>query len=331
MKANLLRLSCFLLGCWLAAAALAAPPRIAMILWRGETEVERGFRNYLAERKVDAHIEVHDLDRDLTRLPEVLKRLRANPPDLVYTWGTSITLGVAGPWNARNPDKYLQGVPILFTMVAAPEETGIAPPPAAPVRRWITGVSHIAPLDAQINAMRSYLPLNKLGIVFNPLEANSRSNVEALRQQARTQHFSLLEAPLPIGQDGQPEAAAIPRLVRDLAKRGAQLLYIGPDSFIGIHRDTLTAAGIANGLPCFTATELELRAGEAMFGLVSRYDMVGRLTAAKAMAILLERRSPAEVPIETLERFTYLIRLPVAQRLKLYPPLPLLRYAEIIK
>jgi putative ABC transport system substrate-binding protein len=331
MKAKLLRLSCLLLGCWLAAAALAAPPRIAMILWRGETEVERGFRNYLAERKVDAHIEVHDLDRDLARLPEVLNRLRANPPDLVYTWGTSITLGVAGPWNARNPDKYLQGVPILFTMVASPEETGIASPPTEPARRWITGVSHIAPLGAQINAMRSYLPLSKLGIVFNPLEANSRSNVEALRQQARAQNFSLLEAPLPIGQDGQPEATAIPRLVRDLAKRGAQLLYIGPDSFIGIHRDTLTSAGIANGLPCFTATELELRAGEAMFGLVSRYDLVGRLTAAKAMAILLERRSPAEVPIETLERFSYLIRLPVAQRLKLYPPLPLLRYAEIIK
>jgi putative ABC transport system substrate-binding protein len=59
--------------------------------------------------------------------------------------------------------------------------------------------------------------------------------------------------------------------------------------------------------------------------------MVGRLTAAKAQAILLERRSPAEIPVETLERFTYLIRLPVAQRLRLYPPLPLLRYAEIIE
>lgn len=329
MKA--LRLLFLLFGCWFGAAALAAPPRIAMVLWRGETEVERGFRAHLAERRADVRIEVHDLGRDLGRLPEVMEALRANPPDLVYTWGTSITLGVAGPWNARNPNKYLQGVPILFTMVASPVETGIVPPPSAPARRWITGVSHIAPLDAQINAMRSYLPLNKLGIVFNPLEANSRSNVEALRQQARVQNFSLLEAPLPIGQDGQPEAAAIPRLVRDLAKRGAQLLYIGPDSFIGIHRDALTAAGMANGLPCFTATELELRAGEAMFGLVSRYDMVGRLTAAKAMAILLERRSPAEVPIETLERFTYLIRLPVAQRLKLYPPLPLLRYAEIIK
>lgn len=331
MSATPLRLLVLLLGCWLGAVALAAPPRIAMVLWRGETEVERGFRSHLAERKADVRIEVHDLDRDLARLPEVMAGLRAHPPDLVYTWGTGVTLGVAGPWNARDPDRYLQGVPILFTMVAGPQETGIAPPPAAPPRRWVTGVSHIAPLAAQIRAMRSYLPLSKLGIVFNPLEANSRSNVAALRREAQAQDFTLLEAPVPVGRDGQPDAAAIPRLVRDLARRGAQLLYIGPDNFIGSHRDVLTAAGIANGLPCFTATELEVRDGEAMFGLVSRYDMVGRLTAAKALAILLERRPPAEIPVETLERFTYLIRLPVAQRLKLYPPLPLLRYAEIIE
>ncbi len=330
MRAMLLRLSCFLLGCW-CAAALAAPPRVAMVLWRGETEVERGFRAHLAERGADVRIEIHDLDRDLGRLPAVLAALRADPPDLVYTWGTGVTLGVAGRWNAQHPDKHLQGVPILFTMVASPQETGIAPPTDASPRRWVTGVSHIAPLAAQVKAMRSYLPLSKLGIVFNPLEANSRSNVAALRREGQAGGFTLLEAPVPIGRDGQPDAAAIPRLVRDLAKRGAQLLYIGPDNFIGNHRDALTAAGIANGLPCFTATELEVRDGEAMFGLVSRYDMVGRLTAAKAQAILLERRSPAEIPVETLERFTYLIRLPVAQRLRLYPPLPLLRYAEIIE
>jgi putative ABC transport system substrate-binding protein len=325
------RLLFLLFGCCLAAAALAAPPRIVMVLWRGETEVERGFRRHLAEQKADFRIDVFNLDKDLGRLPEAMARLRADPPDLVYTWGTSATLGVAGAWDAKKPEQFLQGVPILFTMVADPEETDIVPPPDMPPRRWVTGVSHIAPLAVQIRAIRSYLPLSKLGIVFNPLEANSRINVAALRQQARLQGFALLAAAVPIGRDGQPDATEIPRLVRDLAGRGAQLLYIGPDSFIGTHRDSLTAAGIANGLPCFSATELEVRKGEAMFGLVSRYDLVGRLTAAKALAILRERRSPDEIPVETLDRFTYLIRLPVAQRLKLYPPLPLLRYAEIIE
>lgn len=309
----------------------AAPARIAMILWRGETDVERGFRNALAEQGVSAQIEVFDLNRDLSRLPAVLDTLRARPPDLVYTWGTGITLAIAGRWDAKDSRNNLAGIPILFTMVAAPWETGIAPPPSRPARPDVTGVSHIAPLAAQINAIRSYLPLRKLGIVYNPGEANSANNVEALRRQAGIQGFTLLEAPVPQGPDGQPSAQAIPHLVANLATQGAQVLYIGPDSFIGNHRQALTSAGIAKGIPSFTATELEIRDGEAMFGLISRYDMVGRLTAAKARAILTDRRPLAEIPIETLDRFTYLIRLPVAHRLKLYPPLPLLRYAEVIE
>jgi putative ABC transport system substrate-binding protein len=302
-----------------------------MILWRGETDVERGFRNYLTEQRADVRIDVFNLDKDMGRLPGILSQLRANPPDLVYTWGTSITLAVAGTWDARDDTRPLPKVPIVFTMVAAPLETGIAPPPDTPPRRWVTGVSHIAPLPAQIKAIRSYLPLTKLGIVFNPLEANSRSNVSALRRLGRELGYSLVSAAVPIGADGQPEAGAITRRVGDLAKQGAQVLYIGPDSFIGSHRDVLTAAGIENGLPCFTATELEVRDGAAMFGLVSRYDMVGRLTAAKVLAIVRDHRAPDTIPIETLERFSYLIRMPVARQLKLYPPLPLLRYAEIIE
>lgn len=337
MKRATVYLLVLMLAAWggMGAAFATPPARIAMILWRGETEVERGFRDYLAEQGVSVRIEVFNLDRDLSRLPALLASLRARPPDLVYTWGTGITLGVVGPWDARErekiPGKYLVGVPVLFTMVAAPWDTGIAPPPSEAARPDVTGVSHIAPLAAQINAIRAYLPLRKLGIVYNPGEMNSVSNVAALRRQARIQGFSLLEAPLPLGQDGQPAASAIPRLVNDLATQGAQVLYIGPDSFIGNHRHSLTSTGIAKGIPSFTATELEIRDGEAMFGLISRYDMVGRLTAAKAHAILVDRRPLAEIPIESLDRFTYLIRLPVARRLKLYPPLPLLRYAEVIE
>lgn len=316
---------------FMSLPASAAPARIAMVLWRGETEVEKGFRAALAEHGVAAEIEVIDLARDLSRLPQVIDRLRADPPDLVYTWGTGVTLGIAGRWDTSTPERHLRGVPLLFVMVAAPYETGVAPPPPGAPRTDLTGVSHIAPLEAQIAAIRSYRPLRKLGIVFNRLEANSVSNVEALRRLAGAQDFELLEAPVPLGGDGQPDPATIPALVANLAGQGAQVLYIGPDNFVGNHREVLTAAGIEHGVPSFTATELEIRDGEAMFGLVSRYEQVGRLAAAKARAILVDGRPVGEIPVETLERFAYLIRLPVARRLGLYPPLLLLRYAEILE
>ena len=320
-----------------AAPAVAAkgpegrPFRIMMILWRGETPVERGFRAQLAADGVGADFMVRDLDRDLGRLPAVLAEAKDVRPDLVYTWGTGITLGTVGRWDAADPARTITTLPVVFTMVSAPLQTGIAPPPGAPPRPNVTGVSHIAPLATQIRAIRAYMPLSRLGILYNPAEPNSVSNVEELRSAATAMDFQLLEAPVPPDAAGAPDPASIPKLVNRLATEGAQILYIGPDNFIGNHREELTAAGLTDGLPCFTATELEVRDGDAMLGLVSPYEAVGRLAATKAKQILVDGRSPATLPMETLDHFSYIIRLPVALKLKRYPPLPLLDYAEVIR
>ena len=328
----------------LAILATASPPavgaatgpqgrpfRIMMILWRGETPVEQGFRAQLAADGVAADFLVRDLARNLDRLPAVLSEAKKEQPDLVYTWGTGITLGTVGRWNATDPTRYITTLPVVFTMVSAPLLTGIAPPPGEPPRPNVTGVSHIAPLAAQIKAIRAYLPLSRLGILYNPAEPNSVTNVEELRSAATAMNFQLLEARVPPDATGAPDPASIPALVKRLAKEGAQILYIGPDNFIGNHREELTAAGLADGIPCFTATELEVRDGDAMLGLVSPYEAVGRLAATKAKRILVDGQSPATLPMETLDHFSYIIRLPVALKLKLYPPLPILDYAEVIR
>lgn len=321
-----------------AQGAFAAPAgpegrafRIMMILWRGETPVERGFRWQLLGKGVAVEFLVRDLARDLGRLPAVLAEARQIRPDLIYTWGTGITLGTVGRWDAPDRSSYIDDLPVVFAMVSAPSLTGIAPPSGQPPRANVTGVSHIAPLPAQIKAIRAYLPLARLGIVYNAAEPNSLANVEELRALAPEMGFALLEAPVPPDATGAPDPASLPGLVGTLAKAGAQILYIGPDTFIGNQRDALTAAGLAHGIPCFTATELEIRESNAMLGLVSPYEAVGRLAAEKARKILVEGQPPSASPIETLEHFSYLIRLPVALQLKLYPPLPLLDYAEVIR
>lgn len=331
--ARLLALA-LLAGFLCAAAALPAaaaePFRVVMILWRGETEVEQGFRAYMAGAEIPVEYDVRNLDRDLSRLPEVLADVRADPPDLVYTWGTSITLGTVGRYD--DPDGSRVGdVPVVFALVSNPWETGIMPPERTRGRANVTGASHIAPLDAQLRAIRTYRPIHRLGVVYNPREANSVANVRSLREAGARLDIEVLEAAAPLDTAGEPRPEAIPDLVAGLARQGAEMLYIGPDNFVGAHHEALTAEGIAHGLPSFTGTELEIRRGNAMFGLVSRYDMVGRLAASKAAAILRDGVPAADMPAESLQRFSYLIRLPVARQLELYPPLLLLQYAEVLR
>lgn len=305
--------------------------RIVMVLWRGETDAEAGFRRELASLGVEADIDVRDIARNLDQLPTVIDDLRRSPPDLVYAWGTGVTLGLVGRWDAVDPAVHLVGVPVVFTMVSSPRGAGIQPPEGQEPRPNVTGVSHIAPLPAQINAIRAFMPMQRLGIIYNPAETNSLANLDELRALAPIAGFQLLEAPVPAGADGQPDPATIPGLVADLGRRGADILYIGPDNFVGANRDVLTGTGIETGIPTFTATELEIRESQAMIGLVSRYAMVGQLAANKAKEILVDGKSPSSVPIETLQRFSYLVRLPVALRLGRYPSLQLIDYAEMIR
>lgn len=70
--------------------------------------------------------------------------------------------------------------------------------------------------------------------------------------------------------------------------------------------------------------------GRALFGVVNKYEDVGRFTAAQALRILRDKVSPAAIPVELPRNFSYLINLPVALQLGRYPPLKLLDVAEIV-
>lgn len=316
--------------CALPALAQARPPRIYMILFRGETAAEKGFRDYLKANRLDAELIVRDVALDVGKVPALVDEARALRADLIYTWGTSVTLAVVGRLGKVDPTRHVTDIPVVFTMVASPEGAGLVAARASSGRN-ITGTSHVVPMAQQLSAMHAYRRFRRMAIIYNPAEPNSVLNAGELRAAAARGGFELLERPVPPDAKGQPDAAALSGLVAGVARAGAQLLYIGPDSFLAANRKPLTEAALAHRLPTFSATEAALRDGKALFGLVSGYESVGRLTAHKAVQILRDKTAPGAIPVETLARFTYLVNMPVAAALDLYPPLKVINYAEVLK
>jgi len=317
----------------MANVATLAPtrqPRIYMILFRGETPVEKGFRDYFAVNGMTPELIVRDVALDVGKVPQLIAEARAMQADLIYTWGTPVTLAVAGKANAVNPAAHVTDIPVVFTMVAAPQASGLVTSLASSGRN-LTGASHVVPSIQQLSAIRAYRRFERIAIIFNPAEPNSVLNVKEWRALAASEHFQLIEQPVPLDAKGQPTAAALPALVQALARRQVQLLYIGPDSFLAANRVTLTEAALAARLPTFAATEVALREGKALFGLVSGYENVGRLTAHKAAQILYQHVAPPQIPIETLARFSYLVNMSVASQLQMYPPLKVINYAELMR
>ena len=325
-----------LLGAGLALAAApltlhaaARPPRIYMILYRGATAVEEGFRDYFATQHIDAEFIVRDVALDVAKVPALIQEARALQADLIFTWGTPVTLAVAGKEGQVDPQRHVTDIPVVFAMVASPVGSGLVRSLEGS-KRNLTGTSHVVPMSQQLSAMRAYRPLRRVGMVYNPAEPNSVVNAKELREAARAEGFTLLERQVPLDAKKLPQAEALPALLASLAREGLDLLYMGPDSFLSANRKVYTELALAHRLPVFSATENALRDGQALFGLVSGYESVGRLTAHKAVQIL-HGQAPGSMPIETLARFSYLVNMPVAAALDFYPPLRVINYAEILR
>ncbi len=308
---------------------------VFMVLWRGETEVESGFREYFDQLDLPVEILPRSLDRRSERIPHVLDEIRETGPDLVYCWGTTATLGVAG----RDPG-LMEGVndyppqitdrPVVFTMVSRPVKSRIVKMFGASGRN-VTGVSHIVPIESQIEAMRKYMPVDRIAIIFTPTEVNSVSAVEEISEIGVRLNIRVFRFPVSLDSEGYPDAEALPDLVAAAAATGSQVLYLGPDSFIGQYAPHVTKLANAHRLPSFASAERMLKGADALYGLVAPYRKVGRLTAIKAESILFGGEDPSDIPVEVLPEFSYVIRADVARGLGIFPALSILEYAELIE
>jgi putative ABC transport system substrate-binding protein len=303
--------------------------RIFAVTFRGMTDVERGFEEYFSSRKLPVDITYRDINRDESRLPAILAEIRAAKPDLLYTWGTSVTLGVLGPYDGVVQGRHITDIPAVFTLVAAPVQAKIVPQLSEHGRN-LTGVTHVVPTEAQIRAIGSYRPFETLGVLYTPTERNSVVVLEEIRRLGRERGFHTVERTFRLDAGRKPTAEGAADLVRELKESGAQWLYLPPDSFLGtLAESTIIPAAMSLGLPTFASTEQLMQAG-ALSGLVSRYYNVGQFTAHKAERILVEKQTAASQPVEALKRFSYQIRMSAARELKLPPPLSMMAYAEII-
>lgn len=314
----------------LPAWAAAKPLRIYMVTFRGESDVEKGFRNYFASRKIPVEFIARDINRDATKLPGLRQEIRQLKPDLIFTWGTTVTLGIVGPHDKPNPAEFINDIPTVFSLVAAPVLAKIAPSLTSSQRN-LTGVYHVASVEAQIRAMDSYRPCKKLGVLYSPTETNSVVTIKELETLSKRGDFKLFAQPFKKDEAGKLSANGVEDFLQSFKAEGVDWLYLPPESFLGtIVKETVVPLAHGLGIPTFASTE-QLFDGGALAGLFSHYRDIGEFTGYKAAQILTENKAARDIPIETLARYAFVIRMSAARLLGTFPPLQMFNYAEFIE
>ncbi|MBF0325072.1 ABC transporter substrate-binding protein [Magnetospirillum moscoviense] len=313
------------------AAQPAKPPRpyrIYMALFRGWEEAAQGFKDYFTNQGIPVELIIRDCAQDKSKLPGFVAEAKEMKVDLVFTWGTTVTQEMLGTFDKVDPAKHITDIPAVFAIVSQPVGAKVVPNLLSSGRN-ITGTSYLVPMETQVNLLRSYLPVKRLGMVYNPLERNSLVAIDELRELGTAQDFEVIVAPVDV-VEGKPVAASIPGKVASLKESGVGFLYIPPDTFLNVNRDILTQAALDQQLPTFAAAENPVVTSKALIGGVYRYYTVGQLTAYKAEQILVHNKPPQDIAIDAPKRLSIILNMPVVRALGVYPPMNLLSLAEVI-
>lgn len=303
------------------------PFRIFAVVWRGETDVERGFRDYLTQRGIPFEMTLRNLNLDRRNAPPIVEEIKRVRPDLIYTWGTSTTTSIVGKLETDSPDSFVRDIPGVFTVVAYPKVAGIVESFERP-GRIVTGVGFLASVESHLHTIQAYRPFKTMAVIYNEAASNSRINVKELLEFAPNLDMTIIPLPVPMTKDGKPDPATVPDLVEQAKAKGAEILYMGPDAFIVRNADAYTSAAIAAGLPTFSATQAPLKNSRAMFGLVTDYHTLGKLTALQAERILVDKQQPEDLPVARLARYKLWINIDVARELRMYPPMDMIAIAD---
>lgn len=304
--------------------------RIGMVLYRGETDAEKGFTQYLQQKGLKIEYTVRDAREDPTQLPEIVREMKALRPDLIYAFGTSATLALIGKAGAVNPAQHLTDIPVVFNIVADPIGSGIAADSRGSQRN-VTGVTHLVPMKSQLTAMRSAGDFKTVGVIYSANENNATLSADALQSNAKAMDPAMKIRRYPVGDANNPaDEKRLRETLNRIAADKPDLMYVPSDSFMIRHAALIAERLRAARIPSMSATESPIRRDGLTMGLVSTYSSAGALAGQKAFQILVNQRNAGEIPISGLDKFTFLIHMPSALAIGFYPKISALGFAEIL-
>jgi putative ABC transport system substrate-binding protein len=305
----------------------AQSKKVVIITFRGDTEVEVGFKDYFKKNKLAVEFETRDLGRDIKKMPEIISEIRQIKPDLVMSWGTSTTLALIGAYDDTRPE-HVNNIPVVFALVSAPVESKIVQKTSGHGRMNVTGVSHMASLRSQVLAIGTYKKFSRLGFLYTSTEQNSISTLTEMQKLSEELRFKLVHRHFPL-ENNKPTSNGFESLISDLKRQGAEWLYLPPDSFLGTQaKEKIIPYAHSLGIPTFASTEQLMDAG-ALTGLFSKYYSVGDYAGFKAGKIMFENVKAGEIEIDSLTKFSYNVNMQVAKSIKHVPPLGLFNFLTV--
>ncbi|HRX62735.1 MAG TPA: ABC transporter substrate-binding protein [Candidatus Competibacter sp.] len=225
---------------------------------------------------------------------QIARKFVGDRPDVIVTITTPSAQAVVAA---------TRELPVVFCSVSDPLGAKLVNNLAKPGGN-VTGTSDLSPIAEQLDLIRELSPdAKKLGVLYNPGEANSVSLVALLKTQASGKGLQVIEATAP--KSGDVLSAA-----RQLAGK-AEAIYIPLDNTVVSALEAVIKVGRDARIPVYSAdTDSVGRGTIASLGF-DYYD-VGRQTGQQVVRILRGEK-PGDIPVERVKKLNLYINLQAAE------------------
>lgn len=226
---------------------------------------------------------------DVSTANAVAKTVTSSNFDLILSFSTVSLQTVANANRFATPPRRH-----VFSLVSDPYAAGVgvsrdnhlAHPP------YMTGLGSLAPVQQAFEAARRMQPsLKRVGLVWDPSEANSVVTTTLARKVCASMGIELVEA-------NAENSTAIAEATASVLSRGVQAIWVSPDLIASHGLELIVSKAKGAEVPVFTSIPTSGVSG-ALFELGANYTAIGE-QAGNLAADVLDGRDPASVPVENV-------------------------------
>jgi putative ABC transport system substrate-binding protein len=242
---------------------------------------------------------------------QIARKFVGDAPDVIVPISTPSAQAVVGA---------TKEIPVVFTAVTDPLGAKLVASLERPGGN-VTGMSDLSPIDLHLDLVKQIAPdTRRLGVIYNPGEANSVTLVELIRKEAPARALEMVEAAAPRSADVLPAAQSLVGRV--------DAIYVPTDNTVVTALEAVVKVGTDNQLPVFAGDTDSVPRG-AIAALGFNYYDLGRQTG-KIVARVLTGANPGDIPVEGVQITELYVNLGAAAAMGVTIPPELLQRAKFV-
>jgi len=170
------------------------------------------------------------------------------------------------------------------------------------------GFGSFLPVKHAFRIAREMFPgLKRVGVAWNPAEANSRAFVERAREVCKEWNLELLEANV-------ENSNSVLEAEESLVARGSEALWVGGDVTLNVAIDSVISVGRKAHIPVFSITPGKPDRG-TLFDYGADFYEIGKETGRLASQIL-RGADPTQMPVKNVIPIWFIVNTRAIKGLK---------------